>query len=159
MKCRTCGKYLDPFEDDTLGEFCWDHSMSNPKNKAVKSEPAEGAEVYYPLSFITDALSSETEQQTTVEGAEEIIKSYEDKYEFTLHWLEKDRTVRMMQEFAALAVAEATKDCYPKEFVEWAMTDDLVRTEDGLYYFGPTAAMADMSLDELFDYWLKNIKQ
>lgn len=38
MKCRICNKSLDPFSDDTLGEFCWEHSMSNPQNNPLREK-------------------------------------------------------------------------------------------------------------------------
>jgi len=50
-------------------------------------------------------------------------------------------------------VDEIESICYPKEFVEWCMTDDVIRTHQGKYYFKPTAAMEDKTLYELYEYW------
>jgi NTP pyrophosphatase (non-canonical NTP hydrolase) len=35
------------------------------------------------------------------EGAEAIVKKYEDEYDFKFHWVQRDRVIRMMREFAA----------------------------------------------------------
>ena len=66
---------------------------------------------------------------------------------------------RLMTEFAALAVAEATKDCYPKSFIEWFTGE---KSPVSILYGNQAERFAamytDYTIDELFDYW-KNLKK
>jgi len=52
--------------------------------------------------------------------------------------------IAAMEAYAAQRVAEATKDCYPKEYCEWLSS---------------LTINAWASVDKSFDYWTKNIKQ
>ena len=74
--------------------------------------------------------------------------------------LDRSEIVYMaMESYAALKVAEATKEMYPKEFVEWndnlKDTGTIFHNLDGLYSLGD----CDLTLDELFEYWKQNIRK
>jgi hypothetical protein len=67
----------------------------------------------------------------------------------------KLRIIEAMEAYAAQQVAEATKDCYPKEFLLWKEEAVGRRNKSGVYLYWED----HYTLNELFDYWLKNIKK
>lgn len=73
-----------------------------------------------------------------------------------------DIAIKAIEAYAALAVAEATKDCYPKEFLLWkdlcTITNKVSRIEVRYTLSDMYAPAKWMRLDELFDYW-KNLKK
>ena len=58
------------------------------------------------------------------EGAEEILANLEAYYDFKFHWIEKDRIIRAMQEFATLH-AQKIAD----KMVEWISVKDKLPKE------------------------------
>jgi hypothetical protein len=56
-----------------------------------------------------------------------------------------------------------SENYYPKEFVEWkdknTLSDKISRTEVRYFLKDMDAPLDWMTLDEVFDYWTKNIKQ
>jgi len=63
---------------------------------------------------------------------------------------------------ASLKVAEATKEMYPKAFVEWIGSESPYEyhTKDKIWTYG-IVSLADsrMTTDELFEYWKQNIRK
>jgi hypothetical protein len=47
---------------------------------------------------------------------------------------------------------------YEKEFVKWK-NKSVTKTDEGKYYVSKTAAMKDLTIEELHNYWLTNIKR
>jgi hypothetical protein len=88
-----------------------------------------------------------TEKKTAEETLKDEISDYywhilEDEITFPDHEKTlKLRIIEAMEAYSAQQVAEATKDCYPKKYTQWLL--------DG----------TSMNLDELFDYWTKNVKK
>lgn len=101
------------------------------------------------------------------EGAEEILHKY-------VHTINSDGTslvtfmgaLKAMREFATLhaqkiadKMVEATKDCYPKEFVEWKDKKELRYSSlHNRYYSDTDNGMREFTLDELFYYWKEDEK-
>jgi 3-deoxy-manno-octulosonate cytidylyltransferase (CMP-KDO synthetase) len=61
--------------------------------------------------------------------------------------------IEMLNEFAAQQVAEATKDCYPKEFVMWCIV--WVFEMKGEYYLHKKSEVGRKyaSISEIYSYW------
>ena len=57
-----------------------------------------------------------------------------------------------------LKPVEQTPDCYPKEFTEWCIVNGYKCYPDG-DYGTCDSDLVFSTLDELFDYWLNNIKE
>jgi hypothetical protein len=56
----------------------------------------------YAISSIINKIADITNAPLPpAEGAEAIVKKYEDEYDFKFHWVQRDRVIRMMREFAA----------------------------------------------------------
>ena len=55
----------------------------------------------YELEQATDDVMRLIPSLPPAEGAEAIVKKYEDEYDFKFHWVQRDRVIRMMREFAA----------------------------------------------------------
>lgn len=51
---------------------------------------------------LMNAFAASQKQQPTAEGAEEILTNLETYYDFKFHWIERDRMIRAMHEFATL---------------------------------------------------------
>lgn len=84
--------------------------------------------------------------------------------EWLKHEWQAGDVIDALQQFAALKIAEATKEMYPKEFVVWmaiaAQEQDLwegTGTVKWIYFTG-TINMKFNSTDELFEYWKQNIQ-
>jgi len=93
---------------------------------------------------------------------------YLGKDEKGIHWIgyypttseffeyEKDHWLNLVDWY--LRPIEQKPDCYEKEFVEWSHTlkdsGTIFHNPDGLYSLGDF----DLTLDELHDYWISNIK-
>jgi len=80
-------------------------------------------------------------------------------------WISSCTKVRdiaeMLHDYASLKVAEATKEMYPKEFVEWK-DNNLIRKLGGWVFNYDNVLMQEArwkTLDELFDYWKQNIRE
>lgn len=63
-------------------------------------------------------------------------------------------------EFASLKVAEATKEMYPKEFVEWKDKVVTRNTNGRSPYYGKYLYWENYYTNEtLFEYWKQNIRK
>lgn len=66
---------------------------------------------------------------------------------------------QVMESYASIKLAEATKGMYPKEFVKWCIYDE------ELFYGNLSEELITnnyggfKSLDELFEYWKQNIRK
>ena len=70
-------------------------------------------------------------------------------------WLSKFATLHAQK--IADKMVEATKDCYPKEFVEWKDKKELRYSSlHNRYYSDTDNGMREFTLDELFNYWKEN---
>jgi len=95
--------------------------------------------------------------------AEDVYKEYMNKLppEYVLYIPKKELqrqslTLEAMEAYAAQQVAEATKDCYPKEYLLWMGAECPYD-----YHESHKIWIHDMdrkTTDELFDYW-KNLKK
>ena len=75
-------------------------------------------------------------------------------------WLSKEwqagDVIDALQQFAAVKVAEATKEMYPKKFIMWVIytpPDDYSRLLSQINFSGKRP-----SIDKLFEYWKQNIQ-
>ena len=64
--------------------------------------PAEGAKKVQWSGYGELGNISQKPLQPTAEGAEEILTNLETYYDFKFHWIERDRMIRAMHEFATL---------------------------------------------------------
>ena len=69
------------------------------------------------------------QSQPTAEGAEEILEKLEAYYDFKFHWVEKDRIIRAMHEFAALHAQRLAE-----KMVEERLRKELIAYDKWLYY-------------------------
>lgn len=71
----------------------------------------------------------------------------------------KKDCIEAMEEYAQ----ERTKDCYPKEFVEWVAIEEFklnnILKNKTLWCSNNYPQLYDRTLDEIFTYWKENIKQ
>jgi hypothetical protein len=147
---RNCHNGIDITHEDFISAFLSDF------NAAVKSDPAEG-----------------TAEKKTAEGAEKILRDHLNEFLWTFistysvtlkaGVMLKDWIITAMQEFAAQQVAEATKDCYPKEFMEWLAYDEdelfcngIIKDEKGMRWVDEMDR--ENNLEEIFEYWKENVK-
>jgi len=108
------------------------------------------------------------QQQPTAEGAEEIDDetiAYAAEYQcgtpFSERWIGFVKGAKWHRSLHAQQIAdkmvEATKDCYPKEFVEWKDKKELRYSSlHNRYYSDTDNGMREFTLDELFNYWKEN---
>jgi hypothetical protein len=71
----------------------------------------------------------------------------------------REKFFEMLEEYASLKVAEATKEMYPSAFVEWK--DNVVNVQ--YYAYGNTYYVREVNthfvgLKLLFEYWKQNIQ-
>lgn len=83
-------------------------------------------------------------QQPIAEGAEVILDRIVGS-EKPCGIITRPDTIDAMREFATRQVEEATKDCYPKDFVEWYVTEGQFKNRFIGVKMNPLA--------EAFDYW------
>ena len=66
----------------------------------------------------------------------------------------------IMESYAALKVAEATKEMYPLDFVIWKDRKELTYSSmSGRYYSETETGVKEFTLYELFEYWKQNISK
>ena len=68
-----------------------------------------------------------------------------------------EKLFELMEEYASLKVAEATKEMYPEAYTRWLFWNEYYMTEEGL--FSPVKKMPKGTLNELFEYWKQNIRK
>jgi hypothetical protein len=93
-------------------------------------------------------------------ATEKLYKMMQDN-EFYLSEIERSYIVGVMEAYAAQQVAEATKDCYPKEYTHWLFQGCpflIGENARGRIIAYRVKTGTSMNLDELFDYW-KNLKK
>lgn len=93
------------------GKTCHAKEMEYNHNMCAMQESCEKCEAYKVPTNEGDIAKTETDTGRIVdmpslslppaEGAEAIVKKYEDEYDFKFHWVQRDRVIRMMREFAA----------------------------------------------------------
>ena len=86
--------------------------------------------------------------------AEEILQNNFDNPKYSI-W---EASLAAMQDYAAIKVAEATKEMYPRSFIEWK--DMYVQ----FYAYGNTYDVRSIDkhfvgLELLFEYWKQNIQE
>ena len=90
--------------------------------------------------------------------AEEILyKYYMDRSISTY-----EACLKSMHEYAALKVAEATKEMYPKEFILWKDENADYDEEDELYFTTTDEMMGIgtwLTFEIVFEYWKQNIRK
>ena len=68
--------------------------------------------------------------------------------------------IKAMESYASLKVAEATKEMYPKEFVEWKDKVVTRNTNGRSPYYGKYLYWENYYTNEtLFEYWKQNIRK
>ena len=125
--------------------------------------------IYYVMWLENKLLAIRNSKSEPAEGAEEILKDNLNEHLWTFintypvafkaDMMLKDWIIEAMEAYAALAVEEATKDCYPKSFIEWFTGE---KSPVSILYGNQAERFAamytDYTVDELFDYW-RNIKK
>ena len=91
--------------------------------------PAEGAKKVQWSGYGELGNISQKPLQPTAEGAEEILEKLEAYYDFKFHWVEKDRIIRAMHEFAALHAQRLAE-----KMVEERLRKELIAYDKWLYY-------------------------
>lgn len=94
--------------------------------------------------------------KTKQEIANEVFRKHEQSFVFCGY---QDAVLDAMEEYAQ----ERTKDCYPKEFLTWAHTDNNVQLTfreniPQWWLHSPELNYRQMTLEDLFLYWKDNIK-
>lgn len=72
-------------------------------------------------------------------------------YEGLMFGTTKKEVIEAMEEYTQ----EHTKDYYPKEFVEWILSSDVIKNDNKTFWIGGNK---DYTLDELFTYWKDKIR-
>ena len=80
---------------------------------------------YIPVSEVIRLMNEfAAQQQPTAEGAEEILTNLETYYDFKFHWIERDRMIRAMHEFATLHAQKIADKMVGERLREELMTYD-----------------------------------
>ena len=86
--------------------------------------PAEGAKKVQWSGYGELGNISQKPLQPTAEGAEEILTNLETYYDFKFHWIERDRMIRAMHEFATLHAQKIADKMVSERLREELMTYD-----------------------------------
>ena len=86
--------------------------------------PAEGAKKVQWSGYGELGNISQKPLQPTAEGAEEILTNLETYYDFKFHWIERDRMIRAMHEFATLHAQQIADKMVEERLREELMTYD-----------------------------------
>ena len=86
--------------------------------------PAEGAKKVQWSGYGELGNISQKPLQPTAEGAEEILTNLETYYDFKFHWIERDRMIRAMHEFATLHAQKMADKMVGERLREELMTYD-----------------------------------
>ena len=86
--------------------------------------PAEGAKKVQWSGYGELGNISQKPLQPTAEGAEEILTNLETHYDFKFHWIERDRMIRAMHEFATLHAQKIADKMVSERLREELMTYD-----------------------------------
>ena len=90
----------------------------------VSLPPAEGAKKVQWSGYGELGNISQKPLQPTAEGAEEILTNLETYYDFKFHWIERDRMIRAMHEFATLHAQKIADKMVEEMLREELMTYD-----------------------------------
>jgi hypothetical protein len=73
-----------------------------------------------------------------------------------------EQVAKLMDSYASLRVAEATKEMYPKEFILWKDANADYDEEDELYFTTTDEMMGIgtwLTFEAVFEYWKQNIRK